>query len=36
MANEDLCEICDSNPKENPEGAWCTSCKDAFKESDNV
>jgi hypothetical protein len=30
-----LCEICASNPKENSEGKWCSSCKDAFKESDN-
>lgn len=27
----DLCEICESNEKENPEGKWCTSCRDDFK-----
>ena len=32
----ELCEICESNPKENPEGKWCTSCKDDYKESDNA
>ena len=26
-----LCEICESNPKENPEGKWCSSCRDDFK-----
>lgn len=26
------CEICEENPKENPEGKWCTSCKDDYKE----
>lgn len=31
---EDLCESCESNPKEDPEGMYCTSCKDDFKESD--
>jgi len=30
----ELCEICESNEKEHPEGKWCTSCKDDFKESD--
>ena len=30
----ELCEICESNEKEAPEGKWCTSCKDDFKESD--
>ena len=30
-----LCEMCESNPKENAEGKWCTSCRDEFKESDN-
>jgi hypothetical protein len=29
------CEICEENPKENPEGKWCTSCKDDYKESNN-
>jgi hypothetical protein len=28
------CENCESNPKEHPEGKWCTSCRDDFKESD--
>jgi hypothetical protein len=28
---DDLCEICESNEKENPEGKWCTSCRDDFK-----
>jgi hypothetical protein len=31
---EDLCEICESNPKETSEGKWCTSCKDDFKKSE--
>ena len=31
----ELCEMCESNHKENPEGKWCTSCKDDYKESDN-
>jgi hypothetical protein len=31
----ELCEICESNEKENPEGKWCTSCKDDNKESEN-
>jgi len=31
----ELCEICESNEKEYPEGKWCTSCKDEFKRSDN-
>jgi hypothetical protein len=31
---EDLCESCESNPKEDPEGMYCTSCRDDFKESD--
>ena len=31
---EDLCESCESNPKEDPEGKYCTSCRDDFKESD--
>lgn len=35
LADPSLCEICESNPKENPEGKWCTSCKDDYKESDN-
>jgi hypothetical protein len=26
--------MCEENPKEHPEGKWCTSCKDEFKESD--
>jgi len=30
-----LCEICESNPKESDEGKWCSSCKDSFKESDD-
>jgi hypothetical protein len=30
-----LCETCESNPKENPEGKWCSSCKDDVKESEN-
>jgi len=30
-----LCEICESNEKENPEGKWCASCKDDYKGSDN-
>lgn len=29
------CEICEENQKENPEGKWCTSCKDDYKESNN-
>jgi len=28
------CENCESNPKELPEGKWCTSCRDEFKESE--
>jgi hypothetical protein len=32
--DEDDCENCESNPKEDPEGKWCTSCRDEFKESD--
>jgi hypothetical protein len=28
------CENCESNPKEHPEGKWCTSCRDDFKESE--
>lgn len=32
--DEDLCEICESNEKEDPEGKYCTSCKDDFKESE--
>jgi hypothetical protein len=28
------CENCEENPKEYPEGKWCTSCKDDFKESE--
>jgi hypothetical protein len=28
-----LCEICEGNEKENPEGKWCASCKDDYKES---
>jgi hypothetical protein len=32
--SEDDCENCESNPKEHPEGKWCTSCKDEFKESE--
>jgi hypothetical protein len=31
----DLCEMCEANEKEYPEGKWCASCKDDFKESDN-
>ena len=31
---EDLCESCESNPKEHPEGKYCTSCRDEFKESE--
>ena len=27
----ELCEMCESNPKEHLEGKWCTSCKDDFK-----
>lgn len=30
-----VCEICEMNPKENPEGKWCESCRDDFKASDN-
>jgi hypothetical protein len=33
--DDELCESCESNEKETPEGKWCTSCKDDFKESDN-
>ena len=33
--SNDLCEMCESNEKENHEGKWCTSCKDDYKESDN-
>jgi len=33
--DEDDCENCESNPKEDPTGKWCTSCKDEFKESDS-
>jgi len=29
------CENCEENPKENPEGRLCTSCRDEFKESDS-
>lgn len=29
-----MCEICETNPKEYPEGKWCASCRDDFKESD--
>jgi hypothetical protein len=32
--DEDDCENCESNPKEHPEGKWCTSCRDEFKESE--
>jgi hypothetical protein len=32
--SEDDCENCEENPKEDPEGKWCTSCRDDFKESD--
>jgi hypothetical protein len=32
--DEDLCEVCDSNEKEFPDGKWCISCKDDFKESE--
>jgi hypothetical protein len=32
--DEDLCEICESNEKEDPEGKYCTSCRDDFKESE--
>jgi hypothetical protein len=32
--DEDDCENCESNPKEDPEGKWCTSCRDEFKESE--
>ena len=35
QVSEDTCEMCESNEKENPEGKWCTSCKDDYKESDN-
>jgi hypothetical protein len=31
---EDDCENCEDNPKEDPEGKWCTSCRDEFKESE--
>ena len=34
MTNSALCEICESNPRENIEGKWCTSCRDDYKESD--
>lgn len=30
----ELCEICESNPKENREGKYCESCRDDFKTSD--
>ena len=33
--DEDLCESCESNEKEDPEGKYCTSCRDDFKESDD-
>ena len=33
--DDELCEICESNQKENIEGQWCDSCKDLFKESEN-
>ena len=33
---ESDCENCESNPKEDPEGKYCTSCRDDFKESDNA
>lgn len=33
--DDELCEMCESNEKESPEGKWCTSCKDDYKESDN-
>lgn len=33
--DEDLCESCESNEKEDTEGKWCTSCRDDFKESDD-
>lgn len=32
---DNSCEMCESNEKESPEGKWCTSCKDEYKESDN-
>lgn len=32
--SEDDCENCEDNPKEHPEGKWCTSCRDDFKESE--
>ena len=32
---ESMCEMCESNEKESPEGKWCTSCKDDYKESDS-
>ena len=32
---ENLCEMCEDNEKEHPEGKWCTSCKDDYKESEN-
>lgn len=32
---DNLCEICELNPKENPEGKWCDSCRNEFKASDN-
>ena len=31
----ELCDSCESNEKEFPEGKYCASCKDDFKESDN-
>ena len=35
IAPDELCEICEENPKENEEGKWCESCKDDFKSSDS-
>ena len=32
LPENNTCEICEENPKENPEGKWCTSCKDDYKE----
>jgi len=30
---EDVCEICEENPKATPEGKYCESCRDEYKES---
>ena len=33
--DEEVCEICDANPKQDPDGKWCESCEIEFKESDS-